>query len=51
LEDTSDKEPMRSPHSNTGHSTPTDYREIDFVKTQALREVKKSVDIQRKPQH
>ncbi|XP_033742258.1 GRB2-associated-binding protein 2-like isoform X4 [Pecten maximus] len=48
LDDTSDKEAMRSPHSHTGHSTPTEYREIDFVKTQALSDVKKTVDNQRK---
>jgi hypothetical protein len=29
-------------------STPTEYREIDFVKTKALSEVKKTVEGQRK---
>ncbi|KAK3597114.1 hypothetical protein CHS0354_021222 [Potamilus streckersoni] len=39
--DDSPDEPMRSPHVPTGQSSPTEYREIDFVKTQALSEVKK----------
>lgn len=49
LETNSDKEPVRSPHSlQTGHSSPTEYREIDFIKTQALSDVKNDVDRQRK---
>lgn len=49
LETNSDREPVRSPHSlQTGHSSPTEYREIDFIKTQALSDVKNDVDRQRK---
>ena len=35
-------------HPEPGMSTPTEYREIDFVKTKALSEVKKTVEGQRK---
>ena len=35
-------------HTEPRKGSPTEYREIDFVKTMALKEVKKSVEGQRK---
>ncbi|KAL4230894.1 GPI-anchor transamidase subunit gab1 [Mactra antiquata] len=50
-DDASDKEPMRSPHGAPGGVTPTEYHEIDFVKTDALRNVKESVERSKEKNH
>ncbi|XP_052282189.1 GRB2-associated-binding protein 1-like isoform X3 [Dreissena polymorpha] len=42
-DDTVDKEPMRSPHATATAIAHTEYHEIDFVKTDALRNVKETV--------
>ena len=46
-DDTAENEPMRSPHGAPGGLTPTEYHEIDFVKTDALRNVKETVSEER----
>ena len=48
LVDQPTSQPKHTPHQDMGHSTPTEYREIDFVKTKALSEVKRTVEGQRK---
>lgn len=48
LVDQSNVQPKHVAHSEQRKETPTEYREIDFVKTKALSEVKKSVEGQRK---
>lgn len=48
LVDQPTSQPIHLTHAETGNNTPTEYREIDFVKTTALREVKKTVEGQRK---
>ena len=34
--------------ARTGNTTPTDYKEIDFIKTQALSETRKDLEKKRK---
>lgn len=46
-DDNADQEPLRSPHGAPGGLTPTEYHEIDFVKTDALRNVKETVSVER----
>lgn len=46
-DDTTDKETVRSPLPAPGGLTPTEYHEIDFLKTDALRNVKETVSVER----
>jgi len=47
-DDSVDKEPVRSPHAHVpGPVAHTEYHEIDFIKTDALRNVKESVSVER----
>ncbi|XP_070197206.1 GRB2-associated-binding protein 2-like isoform X2 [Littorina saxatilis] len=41
-------EPTRTQATNVHHGTPTEYREIDFVKTRALQDVKKARNLNNK---
>lgn len=40
--------PRSPPQHLVGHSSPTDYKEIDFVKTKALGDMKKDLENRRK---
>ena len=40
LDHDEDKEPVRSPHAVSSALTPTEYHEIDFVKTTVLQNLK-----------
>jgi len=42
-----EKEPVRSPHATTATVNQTEYHEIDFVKTDALKSVKENIDVER----
>lgn len=46
-DETTEKEPVRSPHGAPGGLTPTEYHEIDFVKTDALTKIKNEVSEER----
>lgn len=46
-DEAADKEPMRSPHAATAAVAHTEYHEIDFVKTDALKSVKENIDVER----
>lgn len=50
-DDATDREPLRSPHGAPGGVTPTEYHEIDFVKTDALRNVKESIERSKEKNH
>ncbi|WAQ98642.1 LOW QUALITY PROTEIN: DOS-like protein [Mya arenaria] len=47
-DDASDKEPVRSPHATTAPPAHTEYHEIDFVRTDAIRTLKETVTEERK---
>lgn len=50
-DEAADKEPVRSPHSGASAISQTEYHEIDFVKTGALKCVKEDVERNKEKNH